>query len=241
MDLFQEQKQSRKTQWPCYDSSAYQTTRKYGAFRLAQAAVLILTSPPSLCLFVMCSHTYISHTETLTYPLGISPTTSMLYLLVSPQKWVMIVAAMICWTKIKRNVQYAGKSLLWEHTTNLFCKSTVPQSSRITVVKMPPAGRLNEHTRWMSEKGKESKGRTHNYEFYRDGHRQLLSVAGVEFFDYNENTERHQADHQLRHLSLRQLSADIHQSLWGKRWRKLDIILRLLDSFLMIARLGYPG
>lgn len=41
---------------------------------------------------------YIS-TQRWAYPLGISPTTSMLYLLGSSQKCVMIVAAMTCWLK----------------------------------------------------------------------------------------------------------------------------------------------
>lgn len=45
-------------------------------------------------------------TQRWAYPLGISPTTSMLYLLGSSQKCVMIVAAMTCWLKKTMSLQY---------------------------------------------------------------------------------------------------------------------------------------
>lgn len=63
------------------------------------------------------------------------------------------------------------------------------------------------------------KTKTHNQEFYRDGQRQLFAVAGINFFDHNENSERQQADYQLGHFSLRQQAANVHQSLKGKTQR----------------------
>lgn len=69
---------------------------------------------------------------------------------------------------------------------------------------------------WKKKRGT-AKQETYHYDFYRDGHRQLLSVAGIDFFDHNKNKERNQADQQLWHFSLRQQPTNIHQSLERRR------------------------
>lgn len=48
-----------------------------------------------------------------------------------------------------------------------------------------------------------SHDRTDHYKFYWDGQRQLLSVAGIELFDHDENSEGQDADHDLWCFSLR--------------------------------------
>ncbi len=105
------------------------------------------------------------------------------------------------------------------HTTPLSgrCKtrSSVPQSRMITVVQMPPAGPLNEHNCCISEKKerKIAKQRTYHYEFYRDGQRQLLFVALIDFFGHNKNKKCQQADHQLWQFSFRQQTTNIQKYL----------------------------
>lgn len=107
-----------------------------------------------------------------------------------------------------RNVGSVCGVKLSAHTTPLFldeykAKSSVPQ------FQYDHCGQ--DAACWTREDT--AKRRTYHYEFYRDGQRQLLPVAGIDFFDHNENRERHQADHQLRHFSLRQQSANVHQKL----------------------------
>lgn len=87
-------------------------------------------------------------TQRWAYPLGISPTTSMLYLLGSSQKCVMIVAAMTCWLK-KNNVTPVSLVLF----IFLSCKQPLscatiafPGSSVIIGVKTLPAGCINQYT-----------------------------------------------------------------------------------------------
>lgn len=73
-----------------------------------------------------------------TYPLGIFPTTSMLYRAESPQKWMIIVAAMIWRKKQVDGVNYYMQK-----------GETVPECSLISVMKVPPAGLSGEHSpRW---------------------------------------------------------------------------------------------
>lgn len=59
-----------------------------------------------------------------------------------------------------------------------------------------PCWSIEGQTEW-------SHDRTYHYKFYWDGQRQLLSVAGVELFDHDENSEGQDADHDLWCFSLR--------------------------------------
>ena len=44
---------------------------------------------------------------------------------------------------------------------------------------------------------------TYHHEFYGDGHWQLFPVAGVEFFDHNEDGQNYQTDHKGPDVGLR--------------------------------------
>lgn len=93
-------------------------------------------------------------------------------------------------------------------------KSAVSQFNVVTnVVMLPPAGLLNEHICSVDETDKP----TYHYEFYWDGQRQLFSVAGIDFFNHDENSECQNTDNKLWYFSLRQQPTNIHQTLCGQK------------------------
>lgn len=67
-------------------------------------------------------HQHFISTHRWAYPLGISPTTSMLYLLGRSQKCVMTVAAMTCW--LKRCKKKKKKPLQYQQP--LSCNYSIP-------------------------------------------------------------------------------------------------------------------
>lgn len=97
-----------------------------------------------------------------------------------------------------------------------FWQDKVSQFNAVTnVVMLPPAGLLNEHIYNVDET---DKPRTHHYEFYGDGQRQLFSVAGIDFFNHDEKSKCQNTDNKLWYFSLRQQPTNIHQTLSGQKW-----------------------
>lgn len=88
----------------------------------------------------------------------------------------MIVAAMTCWGQTQEHGSGTVHAEQWAHDAP--CWSIEAQMEG-------------------------SHDRTYHYKFYWDGQRQLLSVAGIELFDHDENSEGQDADHDLWCFSLR--------------------------------------